>query len=951
MGQQAGREADASAAQRFRHAIERSQELANARITRDSPLLQSQAEPPRRSEEVTDRISSKTRVDGGYVVRQGIYSTRTDFDDQTVRRLITERKLSPFYPGAEDEDDLPATSVRTAMDAQAAIEHAATAIGTGGAQAQGRASYAADDPRVVLVDHIHPNWKRKLDWALQKTAHTENRRVIMRQNGDSLVPIGVSSSQTGDALASFVEQNSHLGHNGPGGSIVLHGYVFEQEMQRQLQQHVSPLQRARRSMDRPRALNLSPEDLDEILLRETLRRSRIEHEESRRHSISEARPESQLGKSRRISLLPRRLANGAALKLKGNRSDAEDSPQPSTPGSQADARSATASSAGTPATGGLSTPSTSADRASHAESASPQKLQPQAPPNWSSTSTPTKGSAPSLATSQETDVSAATRAPSAPIAGGLDASYHSDPSQASAALGLKAWGHMDARSSGEIPSTPRSRMSTPVLDWAPMDGSRSSLSTIKCVVVGDGAVGKTCLLISYTTNKFPSEYVPTVFDNYAVTVMIGEDPYTLGLFDTAGQEDYDRLRPLSYPQTDVFLVCFSVTSPASYENVREKWFPEVHHHCPGVPSLIVGTQVDLRDDPTVVEKLARQKLRPISAEMGERLARELGAVKYVECSALTQKGLKNVFDEQERLVAYLDDELLRIMRGFQKRALNTLPAYLDQWGPCVQVTAATPLQGCVAAIRDAYLLRITSELTEGITGYSAAGTAEFTQDVQLMYVLYWMDVLDQLWAARLEQHTTQLATVQERARAQFPTPDLADRVTAALQTITDVTREAWQVEPLDADVPRYSMTDRVRLRNEMLNAREQLFTWMRTEKGVAPPPTTVDAWPNTQAALQTSAEAEEREAQRQAEEETEAEAWEAEQRGHSSCDEDRAQVGADDHYAKLFDQTLDPDASDEEPPAKRTKGSRGADEGMPFWDHHFASLFARSLHHLHTDTL
>ncbi|TVY31411.1 Cell division control protein-like protein [Lachnellula occidentalis] len=182
---------------------------------------------------------------------------------------------------------------------------------------------------------------------------------------------------------------------------------------------------------------------------------------------------------------------------------------------------------------------------------------------------------------------------------------------------------------------------------------------VRCVVVGDGAVGKTCLLISYTTNKFPSEYVPTVFDNYAVTVMIGDEPYTLGLFDTAGQEDYDRLRPLSYPQTDVFLVCFSVTSPASFENVREKWFPEVHHHCPGVPCLIVGTQTDLRDDPSVRDKLGKQKMTPVRKEDGERMAKELGAVKYVECSALTQYKLKDVFDEVSCAPSLLLDPYLQ----------------------------------------------------------------------------------------------------------------------------------------------------------------------------------------------------------------------------------------------------------------------------------------------------
>jgi Ras-related C3 botulinum toxin substrate 1 len=101
-------------------------------------------------------------------------------------------------------------------------------------------------------------------------------------------------------------------------------------------------------------------------------------------------------------------------------------------------------------------------------------------------------------------------------------------------------------------------------------------------------------------------------DNYSADVIVDGKKFNLGLWDTNGSEDYDHLRPLAYPQTDVFLMCFSLVNPASYENVLAKWLPEVRDHRPSTPIILVGTKLDLRDDNITIEKLHAQKLTPIT---------------------------------------------------------------------------------------------------------------------------------------------------------------------------------------------------------------------------------------------------------------------------------------------------------------------------------------------------
>ncbi|WFD45214.1 SNF1-interacting protein [Malassezia psittaci] len=377
MGQQASRDSDRpdarTAGDRLRRAVDRNGAPPWAPASSSSAVpkkIEKKSKAPR-------HVPKDTRVDGGYVVSQGVYSEDPKYDDELVRCLIADRRLAPFYP-AVDEDSQSAMdqteqsecpicfltyegplnlsrcclqpictecfvqiqrvdpkhtippSSEPAMcpfcvtqdfgviynpaagssspgskpksSAQDAIERAETAFGKGGVCTAGRTSFGPNDPRVVLVDTVYPLWQETLDAALAAQAKQANRRVVMRQVGDTLVPIGVSSSRTGETLANAVSHNARLGHNGPGGSIILHQNArvsdleldgsrtrsnrssFSSSIQRGL-----PFSRFRNNSERRQPQigdtiarmfsHLTPREMEQYVLNETLRVSREESEQ------------------------------------------------------------------------------------------------------------------------------------------------------------------------------------------------------------------------------------------------------------------------------------------------------------------------------------------------------------------------------------------------------------------------------------------------------------------------------------------------------------------------------------------------------------------------------------------------------------------------------------------------------------------------------------------------
>lgn len=166
----------------------------------------------------------------------------------------------------------------------------------------------------------------------------------------------------------------------------------------------------------------------------------------------------------------------------------------------------------------------------------------------------------------------------------------------------------------------------------------------------------------FTRGYFPQVYEPTVFENYVHDIFIDGQSVQLSLWDTAGQEEFDRLRALSYADTHCIMLCFSIDLPDSLENVQLKWVGEVADHCEGVKLVLVALKCDLRnfeDDPLAVDEdvynpydqlspAAGGARRLISYEEGLAVAKKVGALRYLECSAKKNRGVNEAFSEAAR---------------------------------------------------------------------------------------------------------------------------------------------------------------------------------------------------------------------------------------------------------------------------------------------------------------
>uniref|UniRef100_A0A6S8EL32 Uncharacterized protein n=2 Tax=Aplanochytrium stocchinoi TaxID=215587 RepID=A0A6S8EL32_9STRA len=192
---------------------------------------------------------------------------------------------------------------------------------------------------------------------------------------------------------------------------------------------------------------------------------------------------------------------------------------------------------------------------------------------------------------------------------------------------------------------------------------------VKCVAVGDAAVGKTCMMMSYALNEFPKEYVPTVFDSYESDVVFYDGSYTFQLIDTAGSEHFDGLREsLCYGTANLFLVCFSLTDADSFANIETKWIPNIRQHAQkGTPIMIVGNKVDDYKSRFPVKGEISLKAHEKNIQI---VSKRLKAEGHFLVSALTRKNLDEMFKAGINLAVDRRRELNKIRARTGSKGVN-----------------------------------------------------------------------------------------------------------------------------------------------------------------------------------------------------------------------------------------------------------------------------------------
>lgn len=167
-----------------------------------------------------------------------------------------------------------------------------------------------------------------------------------------------------------------------------------------------------------------------------------------------------------------------------------------------------------------------------------------------------------------------------------------------------------------------------------------SVKHVKLVFVGDHGVGKTSLINLFENGFFSMDYIPEIFNSYLINLFIGPNSYKIQDWDTSGHCNYDKLRPLSYPQTDIFIVCYSISDPKSLKNVKNKWIPEIETHCPNTPFILAGLKSDLRDD--FGENYCESII--VSHQEGELFSHDVRASDFIECSAFKRVNVNELFE-------------------------------------------------------------------------------------------------------------------------------------------------------------------------------------------------------------------------------------------------------------------------------------------------------------------